>query len=150
MTYEEIVKGAKEALCNKDVSNIPGHLAVEIDIIGEGEGAFYIELKDGELFVEPYEYYDNDCKLIASAETFTKLIDGKLDAVLAFTTGKLRVEGSIDKALEFQKITGAKDKKCAKKAAAKAPAKEKAVKAPAKEKAVKAPAKEKAPAKSAK
>ena len=114
MTYEEIVSAAKDILEPKDVSSVPGHLAVQIDVIGEGEGAFYIELKEGAMHVEPYEYYDNDCKLIASADTLTKLISGKLDAVLAFTTGKLKVEGSIDKALEFQKLLTAKDKAKAK------------------------------------
>ena len=56
-----------------DVSDISGHLAVQIDIIGEGEGAFYIELKDHELHVEPYEYYDHDCKFIVSGKNFLKL-----------------------------------------------------------------------------
>lgn len=125
MTYEEIVKEAKASLCGKDAKEIDGHLAVQIDVIGEGEGAFYVEVKDGEVFVEPYEYYDRDCKLIATADVFTKLISGKLDAVLAYTTGKLRVEGDLGKALEFQKLTkaAAKEKKAAakeSKAAAKA------------------------------
>ena len=111
MTYEEIVKTAQSELSKKDVSNFGGHLAVQIDITGEGEGAFYIELKDGVLCVEPYEYYDRDCKLIASADTLSKMMKGKLDAVLAFTTGKLKVEGNLDKALEFQKIVNAKNKK---------------------------------------
>ncbi len=120
MTYQEIVKGAQDVLLKKDVSGFAGHLAVQVDVIGEGEGAFYIELKDGELFVEPYDYNDRDCKLIATADTLTKLVTGKLDAVLAYTTGKLKVEGSIDKALEFQKICKAKDKASAKAAAKKA------------------------------
>ncbi len=110
MTYEEIVAKAKEILEPKDVSDRNDHLAVQINITGEGEGAFYVELKDGKLDVQPYEYNDRDCKLIASADTLTKLISGKLDAVFAFTTGKLKVEGSIDKALEFQKILSAKAK----------------------------------------
>ncbi|MBE6901907.1 MAG: SCP2 sterol-binding domain-containing protein [Ruminococcaceae bacterium] len=114
MTYEEIVATAKEILEPKDVSKMEGHLAVQIDVTGEGEGAFYVELKEGQLHVEPYEYIDRDCKLIASADTLTKLISGKLDAVLAFTTGKLRVEGSIDKALEFQKLLTATAKPKAK------------------------------------
>lgn len=97
MTYEEIVKEAKASLCGKDAKEIDGHLAVQIDVIGEGEGAFYVEVKDGEVFVEPYEYYDRDCKLIATADVFTKLISGKLDAVLAYTTGKLRVEAGMYK-----------------------------------------------------
>ena len=39
------------------------------------------------------------------------MCEGKLDAVLAFTTGKLKVEGSIEKALEFNKIVKAVQKK---------------------------------------
>ncbi len=121
MTYEEIVATAKKEMAKCDTSDYRGHLAVEIDIVGEGEGAFYIEFKDDVIDVQPYEYYDNDCKLIASAETLNKLIAGKLDAVAAYLTGKLKVEGSVDKALEFQKLTGAK-KPAKKKAKSKAKA----------------------------
>lgn len=92
------------------ISSIPGHLAVQINIIGEGEGAFYIELLNGKLYVEPYEYYDRDCKFIVSAQNFLKLADGSLNPVAAFTLGKLKVEGSLEKALEFQKIVDAVSK----------------------------------------
>ena len=111
MTYEEVFSKSKEIIMASDVSGIEGHLAVEVDIVGEGEGAFYIELLDGALYVEPYEYYDNDCKFIVSANDFLKMADGSLDSVFAFTTGRLKVEGSIDKALEFQKIVEAVKKK---------------------------------------
>ncbi len=118
MTYEEIFGKSKEMIMQADVSSFDNHLAIQVDITGEGEGAFYIELKDKELHVEPYEYYDNDCKFIISAKNFLKLIDGSLNPVAAFTIGKLKVEGSIEKALEFQKIAEAvkPDKKAEKKA----------------------------------
>ena len=124
MTYEEIFSKSKEIIMQSDVSDIDGHLAVQVDIEGEGEGAFYIELKDHQLFVEPYEYYDRDCKFIISADNFLKLTDGSLDAVAAFTLGKLKIEGSIDKALEFKNIVD-KVKKPAKKASKKTAAKKK-------------------------
>lgn len=111
MTYQDIFSAAKDIIGKKDFSSFPGHLAVQIDITGEGAGIFYAELKDGEMYVEPYDYNDRDCKLIASADVLTKLVEGKLDAVAAFMTGKLKVEGSIDKALEFQKLLKAPDKK---------------------------------------
>ncbi|MBE6845737.1 MAG: SCP2 sterol-binding domain-containing protein [Ruminococcus sp.] len=107
MTYEEIFEKSKEIIMQADVSGFDNHLAIQVDITGEGEGAFYIELKDKQLHVEPYEYYDHDCKFIISAKHFFKLIDGSLNPVVAFTTGRLKVEGSIDKALEFQKIAEA-------------------------------------------
>lgn len=104
MTYEEIFDKTKNALSSADVSGVKEHIAVEVDIIGEGAGAFYIEIKDGKSDIQPYEYYDRDCRLIATAEDFLKIADGSLDAVMAFGLGKLKVEGSIDKALEFSKI----------------------------------------------
>ncbi|MGN0620265.1 MAG: SCP2 sterol-binding domain-containing protein [Porcipelethomonas sp.] len=107
MTFEEIFQASREIIMKNDVSEIEGHLAVQINIVGEGEGAFYIELMNGKLYVEPYEYYDRDCKFIISAKNFLKIADGSLNPVAAFTLGKLKVEGSIEKALEFQKIVDA-------------------------------------------
>ncbi len=153
MTYEKIFETTKKTIMKSDVSNIEGHLAVQVDIVGEGEGAFYIELKDKQLFVEPYEYYDHDCKFVISADDFIKMVNGKLDPVLAYTTGKLKVEGSVDKALEFKKIVDSVKKqekkaksatKTEKKPAAKKPA---AKKAPAKKAEAKPAAEKKAPAK---
>ena len=61
-------------------------------------------LKEGKLYVEPYEYYDRDAIFICSADTLLKLAAGKLDPVFAFTTGKRKVEGSLEKALMLQKF----------------------------------------------
>lgn len=122
MTYEEIFQTSKEMIMKSDVSKVDGHLAVQVDIEGEGEGAFYIELKDHQLFVEPYEYYDRDCKFIMSGDNFLKLAEGKLDPVAAFFDGRLKIDGSVEKALEFKNIVDSvkKQEKTAKKAAKKA------------------------------
>ena len=129
MTYEEIFAKTKEKVMSAKGVDYKGHLAAQIDIVGEGSGIFYIELKDGAVYCEPYDYHDNDCKLIVSAEDFLAICDGKLDSVKAFTVGKLKVEGSVDKALEFSKIVNslnkAEEKPKASKPAPKAAAKEK-------------------------
>ena len=39
-----------------------------------------------------------------SLEDYNKMIDGKLDSVLAFSTGRLKIDGDIGKAVEFSKI----------------------------------------------
>lgn len=104
MTYEEIFTKVKEMFKDADVSGVDEHLAYQFNITGEGEGAFYAEVKDGKLYVEPYEYYDRDAIFICSANTLFKMISGKLDPVAAFTIGKLKVEGSIDKALKLKEF----------------------------------------------
>ncbi len=134
MTYEEIVAYAKKKMADVDVTEYKGHLAVQVNITGEGEGAFYIELNDGTATVEPYEYYDRDAVLIATADVFNALVDGKKDAVAAYLAGELAVEGDLDKAQEFGKVLKNKKKKAAKKAPAK---KAVAKKAPAKKETTK-------------
>ena len=104
MSYEEVFAKVKEIFMKADVSRVEEHLAFQFNITGEGEGAFYAEVKDGILRVEPYEYYDRDAIFICSADTLLKLAAGKLDPVFAFTTGKLKVEGSLEKALMLQKF----------------------------------------------
>ena len=44
MTYEEVVKKVKNAVEKIDKGAIKEHSTIEIDIEGEGEGAFYVEL----------------------------------------------------------------------------------------------------------
>lgn len=108
MTYAEFFTKVKELFMEADVSDITEHLAYQFNITGEAEGIFYVEVKDGKLHVEPYEYYDRDATFIASADTFMKIAKGKLDPVLAFTLHKLKVEGNIDKALKLKSFIGRK------------------------------------------
>ena len=102
MTYEEIFNRVKETFGNADVSEITEHLAFQFNIEGEGEGAFYAEVKDGKLSIEPYEYYDRDVIFICKADVLFKIMEGKMDPVFAFTTRKLKLEGDIGKALKLK------------------------------------------------
>lgn len=99
MTYEEIFDEVKTLFKEADVSGVKEHLAYQFNIVGEGEGAFYAEISDGKLDIQPYEYYDRDAVFICKADVLFGIISGKTDPIKAFTLGKLKVEGSIDKAL---------------------------------------------------
>ena len=102
MTYQEIVAKVRKMFKNTDVSMIDEHLAYQFNITGEGEGAFYVEVKEGQLYIEPYEYYDRDAVFICSSDVLFKMISGKLDPIMAFSLGMLKVEGNIDKALKLK------------------------------------------------
>lgn len=104
MTFEEYFTSLKTRFIEKDVSQIPGKLAIQINLTGEPAGVFYIEVKDGILSIEPYEYNDRDVAITVSTKNFEKIIDQSLDPVLAFTIGKMKVEGDVGKALELKKF----------------------------------------------
>ena len=112
MTYADFFYEIKSRFMEADVSDIHEHLAFQFNVVNPGcGGIFYVEVKDGKLYVEPYEYYDRDAIFISDSDTFLKIADGKLDPVAAFTLQKLKVEGSIDKALRLKEIIDLKKKK---------------------------------------
>ena len=144
MTYEEIVAYTKKKVAAANFKSYKGHLAAQVNITGEGEGAFYIELNDAAVAVEPYEYYDRDVILVSNADVFIAILDGKKAAQDAVAAGELKLVGNVEKALELAEAF--KKKAPAKKAEAK-PAAKKA--APAKKAEAKPAAKKAAPAKKA-
>ena len=105
MTYADFFYEIKGKFMGADVSDIHEHLAFQFNIEDpEAGGAFYVEVKDGVLYVEPYEYYDRDAMFICAPEVLQGIADGEMDPVAAFTAQKLRVEGNIDKALRLKEI----------------------------------------------
>lgn len=123
MTYADLFYEIKGKFMGADVSDIHEHLAFQFNIDDpEAGGAFYVEVKDGVLYVEPYEYYDRDAMFICAPDVLFGIADGTIDPVAAFMEQKLRVEGNIDKALRLKEIiemkkNAAQEKSVAKKAA---------------------------------
>ncbi len=111
MTYADFFTKIKSEFMEADVSDITEHLAYQFNITGEASGIFYVEVKEGKLYVEPYEYFDRDAMFTCSAQTLEELASGKLDPVLAFTIQKLKVEGNIDKALRFKELVDRRNAK---------------------------------------
>lgn len=111
MTYADFFAEIKGKFMEADIGDMKEHLAFQFNITGEAEGIFYVEAKEGEVFVEPYEYFDRDAMFTCTAETLSKIAEGKLDPVWAVTTQKLKVEGNIDKALKLKGILDSRKKK---------------------------------------
>ncbi len=104
MTYQEIFKKVKTSLSKAKADSVSGDLAIEFDITGEGEGRFYVQVKDGSVNVEPYDYVDNDARLIADADTIIAVVKGTLKPETAYAEGKLAVDGNVGRALELRAL----------------------------------------------
>ena len=122
MTYEEVVKEAQKIVAKGDATGIKEHLAVQYNITGEGEGAFYMEIKDGQIDVQPYDYQDRDILVTADAGTILDMMSGKLDMVSAYLTHRITAEGDLGKVDILKKLINSA-KKTAGKTAKKSPAK---------------------------
>ena len=97
MKYEEVVEIVREAYENVDARDVYEHVAIQVNVTGEGEGAFYIEIAGRAVSVEPYEYYDRDGLVTASADTIIAVAKGELPVEKAIEQGALQAEGNLDK-----------------------------------------------------
>lgn len=88
------------------MSGVSDPTRIQINITGKAAGTFYVAIIGGKLSIEPYEYHDRDVELTISDENFWKIVDKKLDPVVAFTFGKLKAQGDLGKALELKKLIG--------------------------------------------
>ncbi len=94
ITYEQIVERVRKTFENADAREIFEHIAIEVDIVGEGAGAFYFEVAERACLVEPYNYYNHDGRIVATADVIMKLATKKIRMRDAWYKGLIRYEGN--------------------------------------------------------
>ena len=104
MTYEELVAKLQTEYGKYDASTVKEHLAIQFNVRGEADGALYLEIADGKIHIEPYEYYDRDILVTISAQNLIALAEAKLDVLDAFNNGMLTAEGDLPKALMLKDL----------------------------------------------
>ncbi len=148
MTFIEAYSKIKTALKTAKADKVEGHLAIQVNLTdADASGILYLEVSDGKLYVEPYDYFDHDAMITVEWKNFVDIMTGKLDFDKAIEEDVMSVYGNTDRAMELKKIV--------KKPAAKKPATTKTEpkttqKAEAAKPAAKKTAAKKAPAKKSK
>lgn len=97
MTFQEMFQNAKKMLNRATAADVTDHVAVQVNVTGDGSGIFYIEAADGSLSVEPYDYVDNDAVLTADSAAL-------LEALQKAKTDALALEGDLEKIAAFRSI----------------------------------------------
>ncbi|MCM1226777.1 MAG: SCP2 sterol-binding domain-containing protein [Clostridium sp.] len=98
----EIIETIKKKIDGRTFEGLPEKFAAEFQL--KDSGVFYVEIKDGKINIEPYEYNDRDILVSASADTLKKILDNKLGIEKALITGKIKVSGNLQKAMFIKKI----------------------------------------------
>lgn len=73
-------------------------------ITGPGGGQWYVVVKDGACEVTRGQHAKPTTTIIMSDEDFLALMQGKLNAMQAFTSGKLKIEGDLMKSQLIEKL----------------------------------------------
>jgi putative sterol carrier protein len=95
MTFEECIgRFGKIAAC----TTIEGvdDAYIQVDIVGRDSNKFYIHIKNGVMDeVTIGEYKERDVLWIVNLGMLEKIINGVMDPIYAYTTGKFNMKGDV-------------------------------------------------------
>jgi putative sterol carrier protein len=78
----------------------------QFNITGDTGAEYYVNLKDGAKEVAKGAYPGANCTVTMSTEDFLAIIDGSLNAQMAFLQGKVKIGGDMGLAMKLGKILG--------------------------------------------
>ena len=76
----------------------------QFDITGDGGGKWYAEIKNGELSVVEAEHASPNLTVTMAAKDYVEMATGKINGMVAFSTGKLKVKGDMLLAMKMPTI----------------------------------------------
>lgn len=79
---------------------------IQIDLSGEDGGVYWVKVADRAVDVGSGETENPRMTLIATPGDFLNLVNGELNAMQAFMSGKLKVKGDMGLAMKLQSIFG--------------------------------------------
>lgn len=69
---------------------------IQINIIGKDSGCFYLHIDKNKMEVCRGEYKDRNVQWIFTLPAFARILDGIMDPIYAYTTGKFKMMGDIN------------------------------------------------------
>lgn len=76
----------------------------QFELSGEGGGTWVVDLKSDPPSVKAGPSPDAQCTISMSAQDFMAVVEGKLNAQMAFMQGKLKIKGDMGLAMKLNKI----------------------------------------------
>ncbi len=79
---------------------------VQFDLSGEGGGQWHASIADGNLDLEEGPAANPTATISMDADDFEKMSKGELNAMMAFMSGKIKVQGDLNTVMQFQSLVG--------------------------------------------
>lgn len=106
MALKEIMDKLQEKL-GADPAKMAGVTATyQFSLSGDGGGDCHVVFNDGEAKVNEGAAANADITISVDVADFKDLLEGKLDAMGAFMSGKLKIQGDMSLAMKLQSFLG--------------------------------------------
>lgn len=93
MTFEDCISRFEELSAGMRPDNIADGSHIQFKIIGNDGGYFYLAAEEGQLKLYNGECKERDVMLIFTSATLEKVMDGAVDPIYAYATGKYNMLG---------------------------------------------------------
>ncbi|WP_027364920.1 SCP2 sterol-binding domain-containing protein [Desulfotruncus alcoholivorax] len=104
MSMKEVFAGIQEKL-NADPSKMAGLTATyQFSLSGDGGGEYFVVFDNGTAQVNEGTADNPNITISMEAADFQDMVDGKLDGMGAFMSGKLKVTGDMSLAMRLQTL----------------------------------------------
>lgn len=101
MTYRECLDYFNELSLHKNIDGLQDDTYFQFDVIGRDSGHFYIHLKDDTFEVSLGEYKQRNVQFIVTVSCLEKVINGVMDPIYAYATGKLNITRDVSLGRNF-------------------------------------------------
>lgn len=78
----------------------------QFDLVGANGGKYWVKVANQTAEAQAGEHPDATMVLTATADDFLALVNGKMNPMMAFMQGKIKVKGEMGLALKLQAILG--------------------------------------------
>ena len=82
------------------------NMSLLFDLAGDGGGQWNVQIADSKLEVHEGVSANPTATIKMSAEDFQAMSTGKLNPMMAFMSGKVKVEGDLNSVMKFQSLVG--------------------------------------------
>ncbi len=80
--------------------------AVQFDLSGDDGGKWAVNIADGKCDVVKGGVDDPTASVMMDAGDYNKMVSGKLNPMMAFMSGKIKVEGDLNSVMKVQQLFG--------------------------------------------
>ena len=105
-TIAEIMQAMPAAFVPEKAMGV--NAKVQFDFTGEGGGQYVLNIHDGTCEVSEGTSANAKTTVTVAASDYVDVIEGRLDALKAFMSGKLKVKGDVGFMLKFQQMFDSK------------------------------------------
>ena len=101
MDFNQCYEIIKDKYMRMDMSRIGKDFRGSVHLTGDDSGYVYIAYIDGCKLIEPLNTEKADIFVTMTVSCFEDILSGRLDPVLAFTTGQIQTKGNVMLALSL-------------------------------------------------